>query len=134
LATKELRRLLTSLARYVNSASGIDLNKALTSGFQEAKGHEPIVHLDAPTGLTASTGKQEGSVALRFKGVRGARMYQVYMSTADAPDKWLAVVAITRTKHVVTGLESQKSVNFRVTSMGAAGESVPSDITKAKAA
>ncbi len=135
ISAKNLRTLLSGLAKYVNSASGTDLSVALTSGFEEAKGHEPIVHLNAPADLVGKKGKYETSVDLRWKKVEGARMYTVYMLDASGPSPaWKSIAVVTRTSHQVAGLVSGSEHTFRVTALGAAGESPASNTATAKAA
>jgi len=135
ISAKNLRTLLSGLAKYVNSASGTDLSVALTSGFEAAKGHEPIVHLDAPEGLVGKKGKYETSVELRWKKVEGARMYTVYMLVeSEAGPTWKSMAVVTRTNHLVAGLVSNSTHSFRVTALGAAGESPASNEATSKAA
>ena len=135
ISAKNLRTLLSGLAKYVNSASGTDLSVALTSGFEEAKGHEPIVLLKAPTDLVGKKGRYEQSVELRWKKVEGARMYTVYMLVeSEAGPTWKSIAIVTRTSHQVTGLVTGSEHSFRVTALGAAGESPASEAATAKAA
>lgn len=129
---KNLRSLLGALAKYVNSASVGDLSKALTSGFEAAKGHEPIVHLDAPTALRTVHNFKKGEVSLRWKGVHGARLYQVYTETA--PGVWMPTSMSSKASITISGLTSYKEYSFLVTARGAAGESAASDILTAVAA
>lgn len=135
ISAKNLRTLLSGLAKYVNSASGTDLSVALTSGFEAAKGHEPIVILNAPTDLVGKKGKYEMSVELRWKKVEGARMYTVYMLDTTGPiPVWKSIAIVTRTSHQVAGLATGSEHTFRVTALGAAGESPASEAATAKAA
>jgi Fibronectin type III domain len=131
-----LRDMLGKLARYVNSVAGGDLSMALSSGFEEAKGHEPIVKLEASQELRGRMSDFKGQVVLRWKTVRGARMYQVYMSTGDPNDSksWEVVGVSSRTTHSVSDLDSGKFYSFRVTALGAAGEGPASEIVTSKAA
>ena len=82
-AAKTLAQLLTKLARYVNSVAAGDVDKAVSSGFELAKLPDPIDKLEAPTRFEGTTGAIDGEVELRWKGVRGARMYQVYICDGD---------------------------------------------------
>ena len=132
LALKQLRALLSALAKYVNSASLGDLGKALTSGFEAAKGHEPIVHLDAPTNLRSVRNFKKGEISLRWKPVHGARLYQVYIETT--PGTWKAQSVSSKASITLAALDSYKEYTFQVTALGAAGESAASDIVTAVAA
>lgn len=129
---KNLRTLLGALAKYVNSASVGDLSKALTSGFEAAKGHEPIVHLDAPSALRTMHNFKQGEVSLRWKPVHGARLYEVYVE--NAPGVWMSAGMSSKASITLSGLTSYKEYSYRVTARGAAGQSAASDIVTAVAA
>ena len=131
-AMKSLRTLISALAKYVNSASGTDQTKALTSGFEAAKGHEPIVHLDAPQNLRVLHSFKKGTVALRWKPVHGARVYQVYTQGADG--KWTPMNMSSKASILLIALESFKEYTLQVTAIGAAGESAASYPVNAVAA
>ena len=132
LDAKALRALLSNLAKYVNSASNGDLNTALTSGFEAAKGHEPIVKLDAPENLRVMRNFKRHEISLRWKPVHGARLYRVFM--ADDKGEWNALDLSSKASFTVIDLESYKEYSFMVTAIGAAGESANSQIVTGIAA
>lgn len=129
---QNLRKLLGALAKYVNSASVDDLSKALTSGYEAAKGHEPIVRLDPPTSLRTMHNFKKGEISLRWKPVHGARLYEVYAESA--PGVWLSAGMSSKASITLKDLTSYQAYSYRVTARGAAGESAASDIVTGVAA
>lgn len=134
--TIELRTLLVNLARYVNNVSAGDVEKAVSSGFEPAKRPEPSTHLEAPTKVEVAMGDYEGSVDLNWKGVKDARMYQVYVgeTTADGTIKWTLGVVGSRTRARINGLVRFKNYSFRVTALGRVGEGPASETVSCHAA
>ena len=120
----------------MNSVAGGDLSMALSSGFEEAKGHEPVVELEASQELRGRMSDYTGRVDLRWKTVRGARMYQVYMTAGDPNNAaGREVVGVSsRTTRSASDLDSGKFHSFRVTALGAAGEGPYSEIVTSRAA
>ncbi len=134
-AASELRSLMTDLARYVNSASEGDSDIALSSGFDAVL---PAVSIPmvAPADLSARMSPMAGSIDLNWPGVRGARMYKVYMNTGDpsVEGAWQLVDLVTRTRYTKAALVANVLVHFRVSAVGALGEGPASEIVAAKAA
>lgn len=134
-AVKQLRDLLTQLSRYVNSVAGSDVDKAVSSGFDLSKTPDPVDRLDAPQELEARMSDYAGRIDLRWDGVRGARMYQVYMCAGDpATAPWTVVGQCSLTKFQVKDVEPNRFFSFRVSALGRIGEGPGSDIAQAKAA
>lgn len=133
---KTLRSLLVKLARYVNSVAGGDVEKAVTSGFELAKKPDPIDKLEAPSNFEASTGAIAGQVDLRWKGVRGGRLYDVYICDGDPTSTgvWTKAGMTSKARFTVKGLIRHKAYSFRVTALGAVGEGPASEIVTAEAA
>ena len=131
-----LRTLLSDLVRYVNSASAGDEDKAVSSGFELAKRPEPVDRLNPPAFVKALVSSYIGSVDLRWHGVHGARMYQVYMTAGDPSLEtgWELVGVSSRTKHTVGELDPGKFYNFRVTALGRVGEGPASENVGSRAA
>ena len=135
-AAKKLTNQLVQLARYVNSVAGSDVDVAVSSGFDLSKMPDPIDKLEAPTKFEAERGSITGQVALRWKGVRGGRMYNTYICEGDpAMDgKWTFAGSSSRSKLTVTGLTTDKMYAFKVAALGVVGEGPMSEIVSAKAA
>ena len=135
-AAKTLSAILVKLARYVNSVAGGDVDKAVSSGFELAKVPDPIDKLEAPSKMEGSTGSIAGEVDLRWKGVRGGRLYQVYMCTGDPSTDgvWTIVGMTSKARFTMKGLITDKKYSFRVTALGVVGEGPASEVVLAKAA
>ena len=135
-AAKNLATMLVKLARYVNSVAGGDVDKAVSSGFELAKVPDPIDRLDAPSRFEGSTGAIASQVDLRWKGVRGGRLYQVYICDGDPTTDgiWKIAGMTSKARLTVQGLITDKKYSFRVTALGKVGEGPVSDTVTAKAA
>lgn len=135
-AVRNLRDLLTKLARYVNSVAGGDVDKAVSSGFELSKRPDPIDKLDAPAELNARYSPYQGRIDLRWVKVRGARMYQVYICSGDpgVASNWRPLDICTKSRFEVLGLESNTFFSFRVAAMGRVGLGPASEVVTAKAA
>ncbi len=135
-AAKTLSTMLVKLARYVNSVAGGDVDKAVSSGFDLAKVPDPIDKLEAPSKLEGSTGSIAGEVNLRWKGVRGGRLYQVYICTGDplSDGIWTVVGMTSKARFTKKDLITDKKYSFRVTALGVVGEGPASEAVVAKAA
>ena len=135
-AAKKLSSLLVQLARYVNSVAGGDVDKAVSSGFELAKTPDPIDKLEAPSKFEAARGTIAGQVDLTWKGVRGGRLYQVYICDGDptTDGKWSIVGMTSKARFTVKGLVTDKNYSFRATALGVVGEGPVSETVTAKAA
>lgn len=135
-AAKTLSTLLVKLARYVNSVAGGDIDKAVSSGFELAKLPDPIDKLEAPSKFEAARGTIAGQVDLTWKGVRGGRLYQVYICDGDptTDGKWSIVGMTSKARLTVKSLIRNKAYAFRVAALGVVGEGPVSEIVSAEAA
>ena len=134
-AAAYLRSLLVQEAQYVNSASGTDMDKALTSGFGPAKQRTPYGELPSPADLATRFTNFAGRIRLECKPVKGARLYQFYMGQdASKPESFVLVGSSTRARLDVNGLNTGGIYFFQVTAVGAAGESARSDMARGLAA
>lgn len=135
-AATKLAEILTALSRYVNSASGGDVTKAVSSGFELAQRRNPIEQLNAPAKFEGRTATIQGQIDLRWKPVFGARLYFVYMCEGDpaGEGKWQQIGMVSHGRFVAQGLEPLKMYSFRVTPVGRIGEGPVSEIVTARAA
>lgn len=135
-AAKKLSNMLVQLARYVNSVAGSDVDMAVSSGFELSKSPDPIDKLEAPTKLEGVRGSITGQIALRWKGVRGGRLYNTYICDGDPAmgGKWSLAGTSTKAKLTVSGLETDKMYSFKVSALGVVGEGPMSEVVLAKAA
>ena len=134
-AAKTMARLITALSRYVNSATD-DVSIAVTSGFSLAKLPDPVEQLDAPTNYVGGRGNLAGEIKLRWKGVRGARMYQTYICEGDPSTDgvWRPAGMSSKGRITITGLITDKLYSFKTAALGVVGEGPLSEIATAKAA
>lgn len=135
-AAKKLSDMLVKLARYVNSVAGGDVDMAVSSGFDLAKVADPIDKLEAPSKFDAFPGTIAGQIELRWKGVRGGRLYNVYICEGDptADGKWTVAGLCSRGRFTAKGLVTDKKYSFRATALGVVGEGPASETVTAKAA
>ncbi len=121
--------LLVRLAAYVTDVAGGDEAKILSAGFDVRRKRTPIGLLPAPLGLVAQISDMSGLAELHWLPEKNAIMYFIYMNDSDPKDPkgWRQVGFSSRAKDEVEGLESGKTYFFRVTAVGTAGESAPSD-------
>ena len=135
-AQQTLHDLLTLLARYINSASNNDADVAVSSGFELVKAADPIDKLDAPELVSARVSTYIGGVDMRWRSVRGARMYNVYITAGDPTlsTGWTVAAVISGTKTTIVDLESGKYYSFRVTALGRIGEGPASENIGSRAA
>lgn len=126
--------LLTRLGHYVESTANGDA-AVILSACIDVKAPRSASHIpDAPLNLSAKTGVEEGTMMLRWKGVKNARIYVIEMST-DVTDaaatsrsftNWVLVDFVTITKYMATGLAGNTRVAFRVYAVGAGGKGLKS--------
>lgn len=134
-AARNLTNALVQLSRYVNSAADGDVTKAVSSGFDLAKQPDPIDKLDAPINFQGVTGSIAGQVALRWKGVRGGRLYAVYMLVEEgAVGIWKLVGTTSKARFTVKDLVTAKEYEFRAAALGVVGEGPVSQMVTVRAA
>ncbi|MBL0128864.1 MAG: hypothetical protein IPP83_15720 [Flavobacteriales bacterium] len=131
-----LGAMLSSLCRYVNSASNGDRDVALTSNFPAAKEPTPIPLVAPPFNLTAQPTEKGGEALLRFRTHYGSRTKQIYATTGDpnAATGWELIGVTTKSRFLATNLDSNKTTWFRVNAICSAGVSGYSDPAKCRAA
>ncbi|MBK6831171.1 MAG: fibronectin type III domain-containing protein [Flavobacteriales bacterium] len=133
-ADKELRDLIKELAGYVQAVSKGDKPQVQDGAFDVVEPGEPIGELPPPQALGSKLTNMSGRVALDWKGVRGAKSYQVFMSTSNDPFKWELTAVTTKSRLDVDSLEPGTFYWFAVSAVGAAGTSSKSDPAQAMAA
>ncbi len=118
---------LNARASYVDSASGGDEAKILSSGFNTRAPATPIGLPAQPGNLIAAMGSLEGTMELDWETVRGAVSYIVECKLHSDSEQWQQVKIVTRSDATLTGLVSGSTYAFRVRAVGAAGEGPWSD-------
>lgn len=112
---KVLEVVLHQLGLYVEAQSGGDVAVMLSSGYKVSKEPEPIGPLPKPTGFKVVPGGK-GEVKLALNKLDGASSYQFEYKLTTATD-WVHKTA-TRSKILLTNLDSGKEHSFRVVPIG----------------
>ena len=111
-----METLLKQLASYIQLVSGDDVAMMLSSAFPVSKLPTPIGPLPKPSFFEAEiTGK--GMIRLTVNAIYGAKLYKYQYKQVGATD-WQEET-ISKSKLLLTGLESGKEYAFRVLPMGA---------------
>jgi hypothetical protein len=120
---KELKLLLDQLAGYVSSVAEGNALAILSMGFGVKRQGSPVGDLLAPADLQADISSFAGRVDLRWKPVRGAVAYHLYLCRTEpsASATWEQVAVSTRAATKVVGLTSGQTFWFRVAAIGTAG-------------
>jgi len=127
-AAKDLDKILTQAALYVENVSGGNEAKILSAGMSIRDAGAPIGQLPPPTALYATCGNKDGEIDLDWEPVHGANSYVIYMTTdPNVPDSWALKATATESFAVILGLTSGGKYWFRVAGIGAAGQGPFSD-------
>lgn len=125
-----LINLLHELSLYVMYIAKGDKLILTSSGFDVSKEREPAPPITKPTGLEVSTDKlNAGQALVKFNRVPRSRSY-LYEYTLDpqlSESSW-ASLSETRSKKVISGLESNKRYYFRITAIGTGNQQMNSDV------
>ena len=125
---KNLERVLTLEALYVENVSGGDELKIQSAGMSVKDAGAPIGELPAPMGLYATAGDEDGEIVLNWEPVRGAKSYTVQMTTdPNVLDSWAHKMNAPESFTDIKGLTSGGKFWFRVAGVGAAGQGAFSD-------
>lgn len=132
----EVKAMLESVAAYVTSVGKGDPAILSTSGFELAKQPEPIGVPGVAKALVAEPTNSQGTVELRWRRVRGAHSYRVWMTDSDptVQANWTELGITIRSSRLVADLESYKPYWFKVSAIGYAGEGKDSDPAMGRAA
>lgn len=120
---KTLREMLTAQAWYVRAVSHGEATILGSSGFPMRKRPEPSHGVSAPQGLVASFTGHPGRIDLKWKPVRDARFYRVWVAAGDDPSGacWRELPLQSRTRLQVHGLASCRYHWFKVEAYGVHG-------------
>lgn len=127
-AEADLDTSLVAFAAYVESASGGDPQKILSSGLAIKGPNTPIGPMPQVQGLDSAASVEAGRIILRWTAVKGAKTYEVQ----TCPDPitttgWTGVGLPTKATLTVDGLPSGGRCWFRVRAVGSAGPGPWSD-------
>lgn len=135
-AFEVLKGLAIDLGSYVQAASNGELAKIESAGCEVRKSNTPLGQLPAPNNVVALSTSYPGQVVIRFGGVKGRSLYNIFICSGD-PNKeenWKMLDYTQKNRYVADGLTTDVKYYFRVNAIGAAGASPMSDVAFAKAA
>ncbi len=122
---QNLEEVLAELGLYVEMQSGGDAAVMMSSGFGISKTPSPVGPLPKPEGFKV-TPKGKGEAKVELERIDGAKTYQFeYKQTTVA--EWTLFMS-TKTRILLTELESGKEYQFRVVPIGASDVREYSDI------
>lgn len=131
-----LRNLLWMLLGYIQTTSGGDEAKILSTGVDVRSKSASKGLLPAPSGVRSDYGLHAGEILIRFNGVKGRTIYKIQINdTPNDESKWrdLENGLTGKTKFIADGLVTDKMYGFRVATISAEGISEWSDATYHKA-
>ncbi len=119
---------LGALGNYVEMESEGDEALIKSAGFSVKKSQAKAAIPMIPAALAASEGADVGSIALKWKTVKGSKSYLVRATTTVADvDSWKQVAVCTKSNTTVVGLVSGQQYWFQVSAVGSAGQGPWSD-------
>ena len=128
---KELIILAVRLSNYVLFIADGDYEIAVSSCFDLAKPYGSAPGVSEPRGLKLQDGINAGELLLRFKKVRGAKMYIYQYSLDPEKGEWLSAKGTT-TRFLAKSLEHGKRYWFRVVAVGKGGKEAVSSMTASR--
>ncbi|MEO8068255.1 MAG: fibronectin type III domain-containing protein [Flavobacteriales bacterium] len=131
-----LKDLLRELGGYVQANCNGDKDLILSTGFDTRRPNDPVGPLNAPQNLRVIVAPYPGRLEVRWNGVRGRLLYQLYYTDKDPlePGGWKLLLQSSKNRHTIENLVSNATYTFRTVALGTAGPSPVSDIASAKAA
>lgn len=132
----ELKDLMRELGGYVQAKSEGDRDKILSAGLDTRSKGTPIGPLPAPGNLRALVTLYAGRLDLRWDGVKGRSVYEVWRTAGDpnVAAGWSLIALTSKVRYSDAGLVSNTVYHYRVVAQGPAGASPASDTAGAKAA
>ncbi len=120
-----LRDCLELLADQVNEVALGDINILGHSGFPIDKAPVNAKQLMPPNEIETRVSSARGTIELVWKPISGAYSYQIFVTDKDPNDEsaWYPIGVTSKTEHLVNELESARFYWFRLTAIGAEGES-----------
>jgi|WetSurMetagenome_2_1015567.scaffolds.fasta_scaffold321037_1 hypothetical protein len=121
----EFNDIMNQMANYVENASDNDEAKILSAGMTpKAKGVRSKDRLPIPENLSASTSDFLGEIELHWDNVKGAKSYNIEISTDFTDDsKWKYAKTSTKSNASISNLTPGQRYWFRVCAVNTNGES-----------
>lgn len=129
----ELADLLRGLAGYVGAVAKGDEGIVNSAGFALAKPSTRITSMDAPKEVVAESGTLPCTIKVRWKPVKGTRLYNLYVCNGDLREErdWRLLCQTSSSRYTATDLEPLEYYAFRVEAQGAHTMSPLSDLATA---
>lgn len=119
--------MVSQLASYVDNRSAGDGTIIESAGFAVRATPTSVGELPAPTDLQAKSGEHPGHADVKWKGLYGAKAYNIERATDSAELSWQFMGSTTKSEASLNSMLSGKKYWFRVAAVGAAGTSAWSD-------
>lgn len=128
--------LIRELAGYVQANCNNEKDLILSTGFDVRRIAFSLGVLPTPGYVRALVTPYPGRLDVRWAGVRGRRIYSLYITDKDPQDpvSWKLLAQTSKNSFTAEGLQSNTVYTFRLQTIAAAGASPMSDIASAKAA
>jgi hypothetical protein len=116
--------MLRSLATYVSLIAQGDRMVVESAGFALRNRSTRITELDTPQRVQAKSGRQNGTIEVRWKPVRGARFYKVVATKNNArPDERPQETQTASSRCVITGMDPLEYYSISVMAEGSSAKS-----------
>jgi hypothetical protein len=127
-AIAALKAALMTEAATVQTATGGDKVKILSTGFKVKATPSPIGVPDQVVDLKVTSGADEGVLKAVWKPVRGAMSYEIESSPDPiTPTSWVSKGTVTKAQASVNSFTSGQRISLRVRAVGSAGPGAWSD-------
>jgi hypothetical protein len=116
---EKVSTMLKSLAAYVSIVAQGDEAIVMRAGFEQRKSSHPINKLEATKSIVATTGTNWGTVRVKWKPVKGARMYKLCIAKGYASyDEPIRIIHTGKSTCLVEDLEPLEYHTFSVIAIG----------------
>ena len=125
-AEAALELALGKLQGYVQSVCGTNAEMILSSGFDVRNPRTNPAVLNAPEGITAESTQIEGQIKLKWKPVKGSKLYVIESANDSFPPipiTWEVTSQSTKATVTFNDLQPGQKYRFRVAAINAAGMS-----------
>lgn len=132
----DVEDFVRKLAGYVEAQCIDEVEKIASAGFEVRKANAPVGIPGQTKNLRAKRGVLGGEIDVRWDGLRGRRMTNLYICSGDpnVEANWSLLLQTTKNYHLAEGLVSDAQYYFRVEAIGTAGVGPMSDVATSKAA
>lgn len=119
-AEGKLDQLITQLAAYVQNVSGGEESIILQAGMDVRRNASPLPPPPQVQNLDAYPTRSSGQIQLTWDSLGNRYFYQVEMFVTDEKNVgiWDKVTVVSKSKYLMTGLETGKVYRFRVAGIG----------------